>query len=68
MMKEACVEGVGVALLPQFCCDAELKSGDLVQILPNYQSAPERGVYVIYPDKKFLPLKVRKFIDMLQTR
>ncbi len=66
MMKEACIEGVGAALLPQFSCEAEIKSGDLIQILPKYKTAPERGVYVIYPDKKFMPLKVRKFIDMLQ--
>lgn len=66
MMKEACIESVGAALLPQFTCEAEIRSGDLIHILPEYSTAPERGVYVIYPDKKFMPLKVRKFIDMLQ--
>lgn len=66
MMKEACLEGVGAALLPQFCCECEIQKGNLFHILPEYQTAPERGVYVIYPDKKFLPLKVRKFIDSLQ--
>jgi DNA-binding transcriptional LysR family regulator len=29
---------------------------------------PERSIYAIYPDKRFLPLKVRKFIDMLSDR
>jgi DNA-binding transcriptional LysR family regulator len=66
MMKEACIEGVGAALLPQFSCETEIMSGDLIHILPEYKTAPERGVYVIYPNKKFMPLKVRKFIDMLQ--
>lgn len=66
MMKEACIEAVGAALLPQFSCETEIKSGDLIHILPEYRTAPERGVYVIYPNKKFMPLKVRKFIDMLQ--
>ena len=66
MMKEACIEGVGAALLPQFTCEAEIKNGNLIHMLPEYQTAPERGIYVVYPDKKFLPLKVRKFIDMLQ--
>ena len=32
----------------------------------TYQTGLERGVYVIYPDKKFMPLKVRKFINILQ--
>ena len=67
MMKEACLEGVGTALLPQFCCESEITRGRLVHILPEYPTAPERGVYVVYPDKKFTPLKVRKFIDILQV-
>lgn len=68
MMKEACLEGVGAALLPQFCCEAEIEKGSLLHILPAFPTAPERGVYVIYPEKKFLPLKVRKFIDILQGK
>lgn len=66
MMKEACVAGVGAALLPEFCCKEEIEAGRLVHILPSYPAAPERGVYVVYPDKKFTPLKVRKFIDLLE--
>jgi DNA-binding transcriptional LysR family regulator len=34
-------------------------------LLPNYKLLPERGIYAIYPDKRYLPLKVRKFIDYL---
>ena len=68
MMKEACLEGVGAAQLPQFCCDSNIMDGSLMHILPEYSTAPDRGVYVIYPDKKFMPLKVRKFIDILETR
>ena len=66
MMKAACIEGVGAALLPQFSCMSEVRDGKLIQILPDYKTTPERGVYVIYPNKKFMPLKVRKFIDMIQ--
>lgn len=68
MMKEACVEGVGVALLPQFSCKAELEEGALVPLLPDYTTAPERGVYVVYPDKSFVPSKVLKFIEILQDQ
>lgn len=66
MMKEACLAGVGAALLPEFCCHAEIAAGALVPILSDYPSAPERGVYVVYPEKNFVPLKVRKFIECLQ--
>lgn len=71
MMKEACLEGVGISLLPKFSCDTEIKNGDLIQIRPDYPTSPERHVYVIYlyviyPDRKFIPVKIRKLIDILQ--
>lgn len=65
MMTEACIEGVGVAILPQFSCGKAIKDGRLVQILKSYPQPSERGVYAIYPDKQFTPLKVRRFIDLL---
>ena len=27
---------------------------------------PDQGIYAIYPDRRFLPLKVRAFIDILE--
>ena len=54
------------ALIIKIDINNDIRSGDLIHVLPEYKTAPERGVYVIYPDKKFMPLKVRKFIDMLQ--
>ena len=68
MMKEACLKGVGIALLPKFCCEAELDRGELVHILLQYPSSPMRGVYVVCPDKNFVPLKVRKLIEILQKQ
>jgi len=47
MMKEACIKGVGAALLPQFSCEFDIRSRGLINILPEYKTAPERGVYVI---------------------
>lgn len=65
MLAEACVAGVGLALLPLFSCRQHIEQGRLVHILPDYQHTANRGVYVIYPDKQFTPLRVRRFIDLL---
>lgn len=65
MMLEACIEGVGVALLPHFSCAGALDSGQLVRLLPDHDTVPDRGIYVVYPDKRFVPLKVRSFIDII---
>ena len=65
MMLEACLAGVGVALLPQFSCAESLAAGRLVRLLPSFDTVPDRGIYVVYPDKRFVPLKVRSFIDVI---
>ena len=65
MMLDACIEGVGVAILPHFSCAEALATGRLVRLLPGYDTVPDLGIYVVYPDKRFVPLKVRSFIDVI---
>ena len=68
MLMESALQGIGFAQLPYFVCRQHLEDGRLIKLLPEYESMPERSIYAIYPDKRFLPLKVRKFIDMLSDR
>ena len=67
MMLEACLRGVGVAILPDFSCAQALADGKLVRVLPQLETSPDRGIYVVYPDKRFVPLKVRAFIDSIAS-
>lgn len=62
---EACLAGVGVALLPIFSAHEYLQSGALIQLLPEYETAPERGIYALYPQNRFLATRVRLLIDWL---
>lgn len=39
-LKEACLAGAGIALLPFYLCSRELQCGDLVRILSAWQSDP----------------------------
>ena len=66
MMTEAAISGVGVAILPQFACQSAIEKGQLIPLLTSYAQPVDRGVYVVYPEKKFTPLKVRRFIDILE--
>ena len=68
MLVESTVKAIGFARLPAFACQQHLDDGRLIKLLPDYTTLPERGIYAIYPDKRFLPLKVRKFIDLLSSR
>ena len=65
MLVESALRGIGYARVPSFAVNKHIKNGRLIHLLPEYKSLPERSVYAIYPDKRFLPLKVRKFIDLL---
>jgi len=67
MMLEACRSGIGIAVLPEFSCREELQRGSIIRLFPDTVTTPERGIYAIYPDRRYLPLKVRAFIDVLQT-
>ena len=67
MMLEACLAGVGIAILPHFSCADALASGRLERLLPSFDTVPDRGIYVVYPDKRFVPLKVRSFIDVIAS-
>lgn len=66
MMREACMAGIGLAILPAFSCQEDLDDGTLIRVLPQYETAPLRGIYAVYPDRRFLPLKVGAFIELLE--
>jgi DNA-binding transcriptional LysR family regulator len=65
MLLGSTLKGIGFARLPAFACEEYLNNGRLLRILHDYDSTPDVAIYAIYPDKKFLPMKVRKFIDLL---
>jgi len=65
MQLRACLDGLGVALLPVFACNTYLASGDLVHLLPSFKTSPERGIYAMFPQNRHLSTRVRLFVDHL---
>ncbi|TYL47195.1 LysR family transcriptional regulator [Marinomonas sp. IMCC 4694] len=57
--------GMGVIYQPDFLVEKYLKTGQLVNLLPNF-SGYKIGFYAIYPQRKLLPRKTRLFLDFLQ--
>ena len=57
-------DGKGLTLQPDFIVDSYLKSGELVEVLPEV-SWPTLNVYVIYANTKHVPAKIRSFINFL---
>jgi DNA-binding transcriptional LysR family regulator len=65
--RSIALAGGGIALQPSFMVAEDLRNGDLVEILPAYQSV-ELGIYVVYPTRKHLATKVRVLINFLAER
>lgn len=57
--------GHGIGLLPFNYCDELIGSGELVRLLPEWAS-PRIPLHAVYPTRKFMPAKLRVFLDALQ--
>lgn len=66
MMMEAALAGVGIALLPAFSCANHLHAGNLVALLPEYHSHPERQIVALMPPNRHRTAKVSLFLDWLE--
>lgn len=60
------IAGEGIALLPRFIVDEELRAGKLVEVLPGW-STPEIWLTLYYPPYEQLPLRVATFSDFFEA-
>ena len=58
--------GLGISNAPDFFVKDALASGELVEILSEYKQKP-LDIYVVYPNRRHLPAKVRAFIEFLAS-
>ena len=56
--------GMGIGMLPAWLVDADVQSGALVQVLPQWKVLTVT-LYAIYTSRRYLAPKVRSFIDWL---
>lgn len=63
-LRDAAAANAGVALLPDHTCRADLLTGRLVRVFPEWRS--ENGiVHIVFTTRRGLPPAVRAFIDHL---
>ncbi len=65
MQVEACLQGLGIGLLPAFVAREHLDSGALLRVLPEFETWPQRGIYALFPQNRHLAIRVRLFVDWL---
>ena len=68
LVRAAC-DGGGIVLAPRWLLGADLAAGRLVALLPGYKPDPaETPVYAVHVHTRFVPPKIRVFIDFLAAR
>ncbi len=66
-VREALIAGLGIGLRPTWDIAAELESGELKVVLPQYRGSSNMAIYAVYPCRDYLPEKVNVFIDFLAS-
>lgn len=59
--------GIGLVKLSSFMVTDEVKEGSLISVLQDY-CARDIDIHAVYPNQRYLPTKVRIFIDFLIER
>ncbi|MBL8525334.1 MAG: LysR family transcriptional regulator [Betaproteobacteria bacterium] len=67
MLAALAVSGAGIALEPDFIIQPLIESGQLKEILKEFQPAPY-PIYAVYPSRRHLSAKVRTFVEFLAER
>jgi DNA-binding transcriptional LysR family regulator len=63
-IRDAAVAGLGIAYLPDFLVAEDLAAGRLQQALPQ-RTAGDVKILAIYPTRRLLDPRVRRFIDLM---
>ena len=64
LLRDLAISGAGIILQPRFIVEQALRAGTLVPILESYRTL-DLNVHAVYLSRRFLPSKVRVFIDFL---
>ncbi|MBI1171015.1 LysR family transcriptional regulator [bacterium] len=66
LLARLAVQGEGIALLPRFIVEEDLRANRLVQVLPDW-AAPDIWLTLYYPPYDHLPLRVATFSDFFEV-
>jgi DNA-binding transcriptional LysR family regulator len=65
LVRDVAVEGAGVSILPRVLVQRHLDDGRLVHLLPGVVG-PGVSLYLLHRGGRFVPPKVRAFIDFVK--
>jgi DNA-binding transcriptional LysR family regulator len=67
LLAEVAARGAGVVFEPAFIVGPDVRAGRLVPLLQEF-TPPPVPIYAVYPSRKHLSAKVRRFVEFLTAR
>ena len=64
-LLQALESGMGIGGMQRPLVARALQAGTLVPVLPDWQ-LPDRFLYAVYPDARFIPQRVRKVVSVIE--
>jgi DNA-binding transcriptional LysR family regulator len=65
-LRTAAVSGVGAAIASAWLVADDLAQGRLMHIAPQWRAAP-LPVWLVYPQARFYPARLRRFLDVIRA-
>jgi len=70
VLRSLALRGAGLTLLPRWLVAEPLHEGTLVDVFPRYDvtaTVHDAAVWLVFPSRQYLPLKVRTFVDFVKN-
>jgi len=65
ILKQMAIEGVGIAIIPDYMCHQEIKDGTLIPLFEQW-GMTDVDVYALYPKHRLNIPKVKAFLEYIQ--
>lgn len=68
IIKELILSGLGITIKSEKDVTDELKSGEIIKLLSDYEIEHKTKFYIVYPHKKYNSQKVKAFIEFFKKK
>lgn len=65
ILKQMAIDGVGVAIIPDYMCHQEVEDGTLILLFEDW-GMPDIDVYALYPKHRLNIPKVKAFLEFIE--
>ncbi len=70
-LRDLAMAGMGIVLQARWIVGDAIDTGELIDLFPDYEATASRfdnAIWVMYPTRDYMPLKVRAFVDFLKEQ